>query len=101
MAWSPFAWLRHLPPARKHFGQGVPRRPAAPTRPKVELLEDRWMPTTVNFGAATYSVGEAAGKLSIDVLLDTPVAAGSSVTVDLVFTDLTATQKADYNLPAS
>src|SRR5262249_58667775 len=59
-----------------------------------ELLEKRWLMTTVSCSAATYSVTETAGKVTITVTLDQ--SPSQQVTVQYATSDGTASSSSDY-----
>src|SRR5437870_2012873 len=72
MIWNFTRWLRQrrLSPARK--GGTAPRPFFRRYQPLIDLLEDRWMPSTIAISPDFQSVARTSGTVNFDVDVDIP-----------------------------
>ncbi len=82
MTWNLSQWRR--PPTKKQ----------PPYRPGLEALEQRWLPTSVALGAASYGTSEYSPSFFVTVSLD--AAPSGTVTVQYATADGTAAAGSDY-----
>src|SRR6516162_2860078 len=65
-----FSWLRNRTSTRSTRCDGFQTRPLAPRfRPRLEALEDRWMPSTLT---VTNNLDSGAGSLRADIAAANP-----------------------------